>query len=77
MLTDKIILVDNCDRNYKDLMIFKQNYSVEEIKKVIEEAKLKVGYNEYTEDYIIQKALANNFEIEKIYDLYSIYEIEF
>lgn len=76
MQTDKIILVDNCDRNYKDLITFKQNYSIEEIKKVIKEAEEKIGYDEYTEDDILE-ALGDNFEIKEIYDLYNTYEIEF
>lgn len=76
MQTDRIILVDNCDRNYKDIITFKQNYSIEEIEKVIKEAEEKIGIYKYTEDDILE-ALSNNFEIKEIYDLYNIYEIEF
>lgn len=72
-MVDRFELVDDVDYNYRSLIILKKPMKLEDIEKLVNETKEKVGWDKYTYDDIFKVLEPLSIEIIDLYSIEKVY----
>ena len=73
MLVKKFELIDDVDYWYRSLVILKEPMKLDDIKKLVENIKDKVGRDKYTYDDIEKELKPLSIEIIDLFDIGNVY----